>query len=145
MTRQSNLLEKYYNGETTIEEEKELKQLLHENGEHSLENDVFGYFEEEAAIPEGLEDDLFAGVQHAVSQKKTIRMRLYSIASVAALVVFVLGFFFNARNQKQTQMADSFFVMEQALFQVSESLQPDEEQEEMLILWVDDEVEIIIN
>jgi hypothetical protein len=34
--------------------------------------------------------------------------------------------------------------MEQALFQVSKSIQP-EEQEEMLVLWVDDNVEIIIN
>jgi len=34
--------------------------------------------------------------------------------------------------------------MEKALFQVSESIQPDE-QEEMLVLWVDDDVEIIIN
>ena len=42
------------------------------------------------------------------------------------------------------QMENDFFVMEQALFQISESIQPDA-QEEMLVLWVDDDVEIIIN
>jgi hypothetical protein len=40
-------------------------------------------------------------------------------------------------------MENDFFVMEHALYQISESIQP-EEQEEMLVLWVDDNVEIII-
>ena len=70
-------------------------------------------------------------------------MRLLSIASSAAVLLIFLSIFLNVRVKKTSQMENDFFVMEQALFQISESLQPDG-QEEMLVLWVDDDVEIII-
>jgi hypothetical protein len=41
-------------------------------------------------------------------------------------------------------MENDFFVLEEALFRISESIQP-EEQNEMLVLWVDENVEIIVN
>ena len=67
------------------------------------------------------------------------------MVSAAAVILILFTFFLDLRNDRRTRMEDDFFVMEQALFQISESLQPPKEQEEMLVLWVDDDVEIIIN
>ncbi|WP_319499999.1 hypothetical protein [uncultured Draconibacterium sp.] len=145
MTHQENMLDKYYRGETSLEEEKELKTAVSESKTKSAEKDIFSFYENEAKVPEGLEDDLFAGIEKQVVKKKSIRMQLYSAISAAAVVLIVLTVFLDVRSKKQTKLEDQFFVMEQALFQVSESLQPEPEPDDMLVLWVDDDVEIIIN
>ncbi|MDX8341616.1 hypothetical protein SLH46_20625 [Draconibacterium sp. IB214405] len=145
MTHQENMLDKYYRGETSLEEEKELKATVSESKTGGVEKDIFSFYEKEAFVPEGLEDDLFAGIEKQVVKKKSIRMRLYSAVSAAAVVLIVLTVFLDVRNKKQTKLEDQFFVMEQALFQMSESLQPEPEPDDMLVLWVDDDVEIIIN
>ena len=145
MTHQENMLDKYYRGETSLEEERELKTAVSESKTESAEKDIFSFYENEAKVPEGLEDDLFAGIEKHAVKKKSIRMQLYSVISAAAVVLIVLTVFLDVRSKKQTKLEDQFFVMEQALFQVSESLQPEPEPDDMLVLWVDDDVEIIIN
>ncbi len=144
MTKQEKLLSKYYKGETTLQEELELKVLFGKDENRSSEQDIFGYFENESNIPADLEETIFANLETAQNRKKTIRMRFYSLSSAAAIIAILLTVFITVRNTKNTQMENDFFVMEQALFQISESIQPDV-QEEMLVLWVDDDVEIIIN
>ncbi|WP_303923037.1 hypothetical protein [Draconibacterium sediminis] len=145
MTHQENILDKYYRGETSLEEEKELKAAVSESKTKSAEKDIFSFYQHEVKVPEGLEDDLFTGIEKQLVKKKSIRMQLYSVISAAAVVLIVLSVFLDVRNKKQTKLEDQFFVMEQALFQVSESLQPEPEPDDMLVLWVDDDVEIIIN
>ena len=145
MTHQENMLDKYYRGETSLEEERELQATVSESKMKSAEKDIFSFYQNEAKVPKGLEDDLFAGIEKQAVKKKSIRMHLYSLVSAAAVVLIVLTVFLDVRNRKQAKLEDQFFVMEQALFQVSESLQPEPESDEMLILWVDDDVEIIIN
>ena len=145
MTHQENMLDKYYRGETSLEEEKELKAAVSESKTKSAEQDIFSFYEKEAVVPEGLEEDLFAGIEKQTGKGKSIRMRLYSVVSAAAVVLIVLTVFLDVRSKKQAQLEDQFFVMEQALFQMSESLQPEPEPDDMLVLWVDDDVEIIIN
>ncbi|WP_319479699.1 hypothetical protein [uncultured Draconibacterium sp.] len=145
MTHQENMLDKYYRGETSLEEEKELKAAVSESKTKSAEKDIFSFYQKEVKVPDGLEDDLFAGIEKQAVKKKSIRMHFYSVISAAAVVLIVLTVFLDVRNKKQTKLEDQFFVMEQALFQVSESLQPEPVPDEMLILWVDDDVEIIIN
>lgn len=144
MKRQENLLDKYYQGETSCEEEEILKeQILHESFD-SAEKDMFGYFQKERVIPEDLETHIFEKIQEKQVKGKSIRMKIISWSSAAAvLIVFATGYF-NFRHTKNTKIENDFFVMEQALYQVSESIQP-EEQEEMFVLWVDSDVEIIIN
>ncbi len=144
MTKQEKLLNKYYKGETSLQEEKELKTLFGTDKNHSSEQDIFGYFEAENTIPDDLEETIFANLKTNEKRRKTIKMRLYSLSSAAALIAILLTVFINVRNTKNTQIENDFFVMEQALFQISESIQPDV-QEDMLVLWVDDDVEIIIN
>nr|WP_319511438.1 hypothetical protein [uncultured Draconibacterium sp.] len=145
MTHQENMLDKYYRGETSLEEEKELKAAVSESKTKSAEQDIFSFYEKESAVPEGLEDYLFAGIEKQTVKGKSIRMRLYSVVSAAAVVLIVLTVFLDVRSKKQAQLEDQFFVMEQALFQMSEGLQPEPEPDDMLVLWVDDDVEIIIN
>ena len=144
MTAQKHLLGKYYKGETSLEEEKELKEVVLEEEMTSAEQDMFGFFEEQATVPGDLEESIFSGVQEKLDKRKVRRMRWYSITSAAAVVLVVLSVYFDFRNNQRMRMENDFFVMERALYQVSESLQP-EEQEEMLVLWVDDDVEIIVN
>ena len=144
MTKQEKLLDKYYKGETTLQEEKELKILFGEDKNLSSEQDIFGYFESESTVPENLEEAIFANLETDKNRRKLIKMRLYSLSSAAAVIAILLTVFINTRNTKNTQMENDFFVMEQALFQISESIQPDV-MDEMLVLWVDDDVEIIIN
>lgn len=143
--KQDSLLDKYYKGETSVEEEKELKSLVFENDETTSEKMVFEYFKNEASLPQGLEEEIFASVLEKQQKKKSIRLKLYSSVSAAAVVLILLTVYLDFRSNKRTQMEDDFFIMEQALFQISESLQPPAEQEKMLVLWVDDDVEIIIN
>lgn len=144
MTEQENLLNKYYKGETLLEEERELKELFQNDENHTSEQDIFGYFENESNIPVDLEETIFENIETKNKKRKTIRMRLYSLSSAAAVIILFLSIYLDFRDTQNTQLENDFFVMEQALFQVSESLQP-KEQEEMLVLWVDDNVEIIIN
>ncbi|NQU53451.1 MAG: hypothetical protein HQ522_13030 [Bacteroidetes bacterium] len=140
MTKQEKLLNKYYNGETSLIEEKELKVLFLEDNDPTPQQDIFGYFGDESNLPLNLEEYIFAKLE-TKEKRKTIRMRLYSLSSAAAVIVILLSIYLDFRN---TKIEDDFFVMEQALFQISESIQPDI-QEEMFVLWIDDDVEIIIN
>lgn len=145
MKKQDSLLGKYYKGETSIEEEKELKTLVFENEENISEKMVFEYFENEASIPDDLEEDIFSSVVDNQIKKSKIRRKLYPAISAAAIVLIVLSVYLNVKSNRKMEIEDNFFVMEQALFQISESIQPPKEQEEMLVLWVDDDVEIILN
>jgi len=145
MDYQEKLLEKYFKGETTLEEEKELQKLMEEKDSPEAEQDMFRFFKQETNVPDDLEESLLAGLEkHQQSSGRTRRLRWYSIGSVAAVITLLLTVYIDNRHQQKVKMEDNFFVMENALYQVSQSLQP-EEQQEMMILWVDEDVEIVIN
>jgi len=139
-----NLLSKYYNGETTLEEEALLKSSLAEEKGVSPETDIFSYYSEEGQVPHGLEESIFASIKNAGDKKKSLTRQILTISSVAASLVICFAIFFNVRENRDRKLEEQFFVMEQAMFRVSETIQPEEPQE-MLVLWVDDNVEIIIN
>ena len=141
---QEELLDKYFKGETTLEEEQALKNHFRGGENESAEKDMFGYFQKESIVPADLETSVFDALNEQVNKTKTRRIRLYSIFSAAAVIVVILSVYLNFRANEKARIENNFFVMEQALFQVSESIQP-AEQEEMLVLWVDNDVEIIIN
>ncbi len=141
---QEELLDKYFKGETTLEEEQELKNHFQNTENESAEKDMFGYYQNESAVPADLETSLFSALEEQVNKTKTRRIKLYSIISAAAVIVVILSVYLNFRTNEKARIENNFLVMEQALFQVSESIQP-AEQEEMLVLWVDNDVEIIIN
>lgn len=141
---QEELLDKYYKGETTPEEEKELKIYFQNSENDSVEKDMFGYFQNESFVPADLETSVFDALTEHVNKTKVRRIRLYSIFSAAAVIIVILSIYLDFRKKEKARIENNFLVMEQALFHVSESIQP-VEQQEMLILWVDNDVEIIIN
>ncbi|SHF53924.1 hypothetical protein SAMN05444274_106118 [Mariniphaga anaerophila] len=144
MNTKNNLLEKYYNGETTEEEERLLKSEILALDSETAEKDIFGYFENEAVLPDDLEESVFKSIQAGNRKERKRKYRIYSVTSVAASVLVILSIFLNVKEQKHKKMEDNFLVLEEALFAVSKSIQPEEEKD-MLVLWVDDNVEIIIN
>ncbi|MFW5756115.1 MAG: hypothetical protein ACOCWK_05905 [Tangfeifania sp.] len=144
MKTKDNLLDKYYRGETSLEEEKELKNSILSEDFDSSEKDIFGFYSKTGNVPDDLEESLMNGLTENLEKKKVKRMWIYRISSAAAVLLIALTVSLNYRAQKNAEMESQFFVMEQALFQVSESIQPEEENE-MLVLWVDENVEIIIN
>ncbi len=141
---QEELLDKYYRGETTPDEEQLLKANLPDSVNDSAEKDIFGYFQKESFVPADLEASVFAALTEHHTKSKIRKIRLYSVISAAAVIIVILSVYLNFQAKEKARIENNFFVMEQALFQVSESIQP-AEQQEMLVLWVDNDVEIIIN
>lgn len=143
MKTQEDLLNKYFSGETSAEEEAELREkvLTHED---SAEKDMMEYFSLMAKVPENLKEQIFASVMQTQTKGRTLKMLIYKIAAVAAVLAVVISVYFGFRSAENKRLEKEFYVMEQALSQVSKSIEP-QEQEEMIVLWVDNDVEIIIN
>jgi len=142
--KHKDLLDKYYRGETSPEEEKILKEQFINEENESAEKDMFGYFQNESFVPEDLEASIYKGFTDKQQKSRTLKIRIFRISSIAATILIILSIYLNLQAQRNARIENNFLVMEKALFQVSESIQP-VEQEEMLVLWVDDDVEIIIN
>jgi hypothetical protein len=142
--KQEDLLDKYYKGETSPEEERILKAQFIDDEHESAEKDMFGYFQNESFVPEDLEIAIYRALIDKQKKNRTRKIRILSISSIAATILIILSIYLNLQTEKNARIENNFLVMEKALFQVSESIQP-AEQEEMLVLWVDDDVEIIIN
>jgi hypothetical protein len=143
MKTEDRLLEKYYKGETSPEEEKLLKGAYSTAVSPSAESDIFGFYEAEGFVPSDLEESVLKAIAVKQEKAKVRRLWVYSFTSAAASFLIVMSIFLGIKNDRMQKMENNFFVMEQALFQVSQSLQPSE-AEEMLVLWVDENVEIII-
>lgn len=142
MKTKDKLLERYYNGETTLEEEKLLKNLVFEEEEPSAEKDAFNWYQSEGAIPEELELSVYESLR-LKDKNHNLRRKIYGIGAIAASIVLIFSLYLNIHAERKRKIESEFFVMERALFQVSESLQPYKE-DGMLVLWVDDNVEILI-
>lgn len=142
--KRKDLLDKYFRGETSEEEEMKLKQLMSDEEIHSSEGDIFSFFDEEGKIPDDVDETVFLKLDEKLGKGKKIRMQVLKALSAAAVIFLIFTVYMNIRNTRNNQLENEFFTMEQALYQVSESIQP-EEQEDMLVLWVDDNVEIIIH
>lgn len=142
--KQEDLLDKYYKGETSLEEEKTLKTHFRDEENDSVGKDIFGYYQNESFVPDDLEVSIFLKLSENQHKTKIRKIRFYRIGSAAAAIAIILSIYLNFRSNEKARIEKNFFVMEQALFQISESIQP-VEQEEMLVLWVDEDVEIIIN
>ena len=138
----ASLLEKYYNGQTTPEEEKMLREEIAADRENFPEKEIFAYYNRESKLPDGLEEEIFRGVEEQV-KKRSLRFRIYRLTSAAAVLAGLITLLAGYQSHRKSEQ--QFLLMEQALYQVSNSLQPGAEEPEMLVLWVDDNVEIIVN
>lgn len=138
----SILLEKYYQGETSLEEEKIIRdELSGLNAQDSL-GDVFAYYDSAGQVPAEMLEDIFAGLDKQ-ERKRSLPTWLYTAtAAAASVILFMMAW---GSHQDKLNREQQFALMENALVSVSEGLQPVEEEQEMLVLWVDENVEIIIN
>ena len=121
-----------------------MKEQFINDGYESAEKDMFGYFQNESFVPKDLEAAIYKGFTDKQQKSRTLKIRIFRISSIAATILIILSIYLNLQAQRNARIENNFLVMEKALFQISESIQP-VEQEEMLVLWVDDDVEIIIN
>jgi hypothetical protein len=134
------LLDRYYSGETTVEEEAHLKAELLASGEPFPEKDIFSYYSSGTAFPQMTEESLFSRIEEKPAGRR-FRLKIFSLSAAAGLLLLVSLFTGYLREQKTEQ---NIKTMEQALSLVSGSLQSEEEPD-MLVLWIDNNVEVIIN
>jgi hypothetical protein len=139
---QSSLYEKYFQGESSQEEESLLKDEILANPAECPEKAFFTYFRMESETPEDLDDQIFSKVDRHI-RYRTTRFKLYTLTSVAATFALIITLYAGYRNGKKNER--DFRMIEQALYHVSETLQPEPEEPEMFVLWVDNNVEIIVN
>lgn len=138
----SILLDKYYKGDTTLEEERTIRKEVSELTESDSLQDVFAYYDSAEKVPEIILEEVFDNLDKR-GKKRRLPSWIYSATAAAASLIFFMmawGIHQNKINREQ-----QFALMEEALASVAEGLQPAEEEQEMLVLWVDENVEIIIN
>ena len=135
------LLDSYYRGKTTEEEEKFLKKELLLAEENLPEKDIFSFYSSASGIPEETENFIFGGIEEK-ARKRNLRKMITLFASAAAVFLMVI-LYSGYLDQQKTRK--NLAVMEQALSVISKGIQPPGEEPDMLVLWVDNNVEVIIN
>ena len=111
------LLEKYYSGETSVEEEEGLRDYF--NGEVILpgfdsEKEIFSYYESSRAVHEpssGFEDRILSGIDAEETREKSFTLRRYMIPllGAAASIMILAGsyFYLGQKNELQDTYSDS--------------------------------------
>lgn len=144
--RLQELTDKYYKGETNLEEEQQLREMLTHSDEFPEDRDMFAYFGQEKEVPEGLEDFIFSAIQEKEQTLKVRRIPWVRWTSAAAVVVLCVSVFILKPGMKRaTKLSDEqkFALMEVALAQVSNSLQPELDNDEVVI-FQDDSYSIVV-
>ena len=112
----NTLLEKYYSGESTEEEESSLRDYFRKNNipeGYEAEKIIFGYFDELTEIPEptvDFEARILAGIDASESSRRSRIMRKYllPILSAAAGLLLLVGsyFYFSVRAEPMDTFTD---------------------------------------
>ncbi|MCD7937525.1 MAG: hypothetical protein LUG98_11740 [Tannerellaceae bacterium] len=131
----SQILEAFYNGEASPEEENELKAFFQDTtlpGEWQQEKEIFERYlrATEILLPEGLEERLEQKLsEHIAGKQRSFRYYLIRVAGVAAAVLLGAGIFFHTLLPAESVTADTFddpveaaIVAEQTLIFLSEQL-----------------------
>jgi hypothetical protein len=96
------LTEKYYNGESTEEEERTIRDFFRKNvipDGYETEKEIFSYYTESADVPEpkaGFEERIQEGINTAERERKSFMIRKYllPILSTAAGLLILTGSYF---------------------------------------------------
>jgi hypothetical protein len=111
------LLEKYYSGESTEEEEAGLREYF--TGENVLsgfeaEKEIFTYYTNSQEVPEpssGFEDRILAGIDSVENKEAKFTISWYRIPllGAAASILILVGFYFftGQKNELQDTYSDS--------------------------------------
>lgn len=141
------LMERYFRGETSLEEEQLISRLLNEETGLREEQDMFAYFANEAQVPDNLEETLFAGIQQHEQKRRNLGGRRIAMWSAVAAVLVLFFSVFSLQKTENSGLSLSeeaqFALLEQALGQVSYSLQPSED-DDLVVVFQDKNIEMIM-
>lgn len=98
----NRLIEKYYNGESTEEEEKTLREYFNENNipeSYEAEKDIFGYYTAAGEVPEpssGFVAGILTGIDAADAKRRSQKIReyIFPLLSAAAGLLILAGSYF---------------------------------------------------
>lgn len=127
-SRLNSLMEKYWNAETSIEEEKELKELVlaSETDEHEELKALFGHFEEKAEVEldDSFDHEILAMIE-TEPETKVVNFNTYfkRYASMAAAVlVMAISTVMFMQNQQNYTSEDTFETPEEAYAELKKQL-----------------------
>ncbi len=129
-SKMKDQLNKYWEGETSLEEEEDLKSLLSETiAEFEEEKALFAHFEskKKAELDETFDDELLAKIAALEEPKETKVISFksfyqqYSRVAAAILVLLVSGMFY-INQQQELQPEDTFEDPELAYAEVKKQL-----------------------
>ena len=132
-----HLLEKYYNGETDVNEEKILEDyFMHDevSAEFSIDKEVFCHLAEmkendEPTVPEGMENRISDNIDMWEKQSKADKPRYYTlykyVSGIAAAVVILIGIsvFMPKSQEDSAVMQDTFDNPQEAYMATENALQ----------------------
>ncbi|MCD8179566.1 MAG: hypothetical protein LUE98_20085 [Tannerellaceae bacterium] len=130
------LLDAFYNGLTSPEEEKELKEFFLNGNlpeEWLAEKVIFERYLNitEIPLPDGLEERLTEKLSAHIFKSKSSSMRIYlsRVASLATVALVCIGIFIGYQQKREPMLTDTFqdpmeaaLVAEEALLFLSEQL-----------------------
>ena len=112
----NRLIEKYYNGESTEEEESSLRDYFRKNNipeGYEAEKVIFGYFDESTEVPEpsiDFEARILAGIDASESKRRSRTMKKYLLPILSAAAgLLILGgsyFYFIVRAEPRDTFTD---------------------------------------
>lgn len=132
-----HLLEKYYNGETDVNEEKILEDyFMHDevSAEFSVDKEVFCHLAEmkendEITVPVGMEKRISDNIDMWEKQSKANKLRYYTlyryVSGIAAAVVILIGIsvFMSKNHDDSAVMQDTFDNPQEAYMATENALQ----------------------
>lgn len=121
------LLEKYWNAETDLQEEQELKALLKESKDPSLDNekDLMAYFEQESTqgLDNAFDAQILAAIEKPEAKVVSFKTYLNRYASIAAAVlVMAISSVMFIQNQETYSSEDTFESPEEAYAELKKRL-----------------------
>ncbi len=128
-SRRAELLEKYWEAETSLEDEKELRRLIKDaQASEELEevNALFDHFDTESTI--GLDESFDESILEMISEEKATKVisisgyfKQYASIAAAVIVMVVSGYMF-VQNQNQYASEDTFDTPEEAYAELKRQL-----------------------
>lgn len=128
-SRRAELLEKYWEAETSLEDERELRSLIKEAQETEETEEVkalFDHFESESEIE--LDDSFDDAILEVITEEKETKVisisgyfKQYASIAAAVIVMAVSGYLF-VQNQNQYSSEDTFETPEEAYAELKRQL-----------------------
>lgn len=128
-SRRAELLEKYWEAETSLEDERELRSLIKEAQETEETEEVkalFNHFESESEIE--LDDSFDDAILEVITEEKETKVisisgyfKQYASIAAAVIVMAISGYLF-VQNQDQYSSEDTFETPEEAYAELKRQL-----------------------